>query len=158
MIPFAGSGMTAGRPVLKIVLVEDNPTDEALALRALKRTGIANPIVVLRDGVEAIEYFLGTSGAGWNRDDPHMVLLDLKLPRLDGFHVLKRLREDARTRMLPVVVLTSSDEQRDLVEAYRLGVNSYIRKPVDFTQFAETIRAIGHYWVILNIVPDLRLR
>jgi two-component system response regulator len=150
--------VTAGRPVLKIALVEDNPTDEALALRALERSGISNPVVVLRDGVEAVEYFLGPGGAGWHRDDPHVVLLDLKLPRLDGFEVLRRLREDERSRMLPVVVLTSSDEQRDLVEAYRLGVNSYIRKPVDFTQFADAIRAIGHYWIVLNIVPDPRMR
>ncbi|HEY4027347.1 MAG TPA: response regulator [Candidatus Dormibacteraeota bacterium] len=145
--------MTMRQPVPTIVLVEDSPTDEALALRAFKRNGISNPVVVLRDGIQAVEYFLGTSGAGWRPGDPHVVLLDLKLPRLNGFQVLKRLRGDERTRTLPVIVLTSSDEQRDLVEAYRLGVNSYIRKPVDFAEFAETVKTIGHYWVILNLVP-----
>jgi CheY-like chemotaxis protein len=135
-----------------IVLVEDSAADEALALRALKRSGVTNPIVVLRDGAEAVEYFLGPPGerGPWR---PHLVLLDLKLPKLDGFEVLKRLRADERTRMLPVVILTSSDEQRDLVEAYRLGVNSYIRKPIDFAQYAETVQKVGHYWLALNRQP-----
>ena len=139
-------------PELTIVLIEDSAADEALALRALKRSGITNPVVVLRDGAAAVEYFLGEERQG-QASSPHVVLLDLKLPKLDGFEVLRRLRQDPRTRMLPVVVLSSSDEQRDLVEAYRLGVNSYIRKPVDFAQHAETVRQVAHYWLALNCLP-----
>jgi two-component system response regulator len=144
-------GMTGPDPT--IVLVEDSAADEALALRALKRGGVTNPIVVLRDGAEAVSYFLGSDGSRRVNGTRHLVLLDLKLPKLDGFQVLRRLRGDQRTRTLPVIVLTSSDEQRDLVEAYELGANSYIRKPVDFAQYAETIQQIRHYWLALNRLP-----
>jgi two-component system, response regulator len=135
-------------PTQLIVLVEDNPDDEALTLRALKKQNIANEIVVVRDGVEALEFLL-------NADNPmpHLVLLDLKLPKLDGLSVLRRLREEPRTEFLPVVVLTSSDEDRDVIDGYRLGANSYIRKPVDFNQFSDAVRQLGLYWLVLNRVP-----
>jgi two-component system, response regulator len=128
-----------------IVLVEDNPDDQALTLRALKKQNIANEIVVLEDGVVALEYLLDP-----NKPRPHLVLLDLKLPRLDGLELLRRLRSEPRTQLLPVVVLTSSDEDRDVIEGYRLGANSYIRKPVDFNQFSEAVRQLGLYWLVLN--------
>lgn len=132
-----------------IVLVEDNPDDETLTLRALKKNGIANDVVVLRDGVEALDFLLAPESR-----IPHLVLLDLKLPRVDGLEVLRRLRSEARTALLPVVVLTSSNEERDLVESYRLGANSYIRKPVDFEQFTEAVRQLGLYWLVLNQMPQ----
>jgi two-component system, response regulator len=138
-----------------ILLVEDNPGDEQLALRAFRKSHIANEVVVARDGVEALDYLFAT-GAHVGRDVrdlPQVVLLDLKLPKLDGLEVLQRVRADERTHFLPVVILTSSDEQRDLVESYRLGVNSYVRKPVDFNQFAEAIQQLGLYWLVLNRVP-----
>jgi two-component system, response regulator len=128
-----------------IVLVEDNPDDQALTLRALKKQNIANDIVVLEDGVAALEYLLDPE-----KPMPHLVLLDLKLPRLDGLELLRRLRSEPRTQLLPVVVLTSSDEDRDVIEGYRLGANSYIRKPVDFNQFTEAVRQLGLYWLVLN--------
>jgi CheY-like chemotaxis protein len=131
-----------------IVLVEDNPDDEALTLRALKKNGIANEVRVLRDGQEAIDCLLDPDGVF-----PDLVLLDLKLPRIDGLDVLRRLRADPRTALLPIVILTSSKEDRDLVESYRLGANSYIRKPVDFDQFTEAVRHLGLYWLVLNEVP-----
>lgn len=131
-----------------IVLVEDNPDDEALTLRALKKQKIANDIVVLRDGVEAIDFLLSPDS-----QLPSLVLLDLKLPKLDGLQVLKRLRSEARTQLLPIVVLTSSDEDRDVIEGYRLGANSYIRKPVDFAQFSEAVAQLGLYWLVLNQAP-----
>ena len=131
-----------------IVLVEDNPDDQALTLRALKKQNIANEIVVLNDGVEALEFLLDAS-----KPTPHLVLLDLKLPRVDGLEVLRRLRAEGRTALLPVVVLTSSDEERDVIEGYRLGANSYIRKPVDFNQFSEAVRQLGLYWLVLNESP-----
>ena len=135
-----------------IVLIEDNPDDEALTLRALKKNGIANEVVVLRDGAEALDFFTKPDAPS-----PHLVLLDLKLPRIDGLELLRRLRDDARTSMLPIVVLTSSNEERDLVESYRLGANSYIRKPVDFDQFTEAVRQLGLYWLVLNqVVPSTR--
>jgi DNA-binding response OmpR family regulator len=137
-----------------ILLVEDNADDEELCVRALRRSHIKNEIVVAHDGVEAVEYLLDQNAC----DRPHLVLLDLKLPRLDGLQVLERLRADARTRTTPVVVLTTSDEQRDLVESYDLGANSYIRKPVDFGQFSEAIRAIGVYWLSLNRQPPVPSR
>jgi two-component system response regulator len=143
----------ANGPAPTIALVEDSAADEALALRALKRSGVTNPIVVLRDGVQAVEYFLGAGSEVVRRREPHLVLLDLKLPRLDGFQVLERLRGDDRTRTMPVVVLTSSDEQRDLVAAYRLGANSYIRKPTDFAEYAEAVSQLSHYWLALNCLP-----
>lgn len=131
-----------------IVLVEDNPDDEALTLRALKKQKIANDIVVLRDGVEAVNFLLSPESPL-----PSLVLLDLKLPKLDGLQVLKRLRAEPRTQLLPIVVLTSSDEDRDVMEGYRLGANSYIRKPVDFAQFSEAVAQLGLYWLVLNQAP-----
>jgi DNA-binding response OmpR family regulator len=131
-----------------IVLVEDNPDDEALTLRALKKQKIANEIVVLRDGVEAVNFLLSPESPL-----PSLVLLDLKLPKLDGLQVLKRLRAEARTQLLPIVVLTSSDEDRDVIDGYRLGANSYIRKPVDFAQFSEAVAQLGLYWLVLNQAP-----
>ena len=131
-----------------IVLVEDNPDDEALTLRALKKQKIANEIIVLRDGVEAVEFLLSP-----DQPQPDLVLLDLKLPKLDGLQVLERVRNEARTRLLPIVVLTSSDEDRDVIEGYRLGANSYIRKPVDFAQFSDAVAQLGLYWLVLNQAP-----
>jgi DNA-binding response OmpR family regulator len=135
-------------PAQMIVLVEDNPDDQTLTLRALKKQNIANEIVVLNDGVEAIEYLLDPE-----KPLPHLLLLDLKLPKLDGLQLLRRLRAEPRTQLLPVVVLTSSDEDRDVIEGYRLGANSYIRKPVDFNQFSEAVRQLGLYWLVLNQSP-----
>ena len=139
-----------------ILLVEDNADDEALTIRALKKNNVTNDLVVARDGVEALDYLFGT-GAHAGRDIsvlPGLVLLDLKLPKLDGLEVLRRLRADERTRRLPVVVLTSSKEEPDLVKSYNLGANSYIRKPVDFNQFTEAVRQLGLYWLVLNEVPQ----
>jgi two-component system response regulator len=138
-----------------ILLVEDNPDDEALTLRALKKNDIQNQVIVARDGAQALNYLFGTGeqeecGPGLS---PQLVLLDLKLPRVDGLEVLRRIRADERTRLLPVVILTSSKEQRDLVEGYGRGANSYIRKPVDFGQFVEAVRQLGLYWLVLNESP-----
>jgi len=138
-----------------ILLVEDNPDDEALTLRALNKSKIANKIVVVRDGVEALEYLFCT-GAYADRDPlelPQVTLLDLKLPKVDGLEVLRRIRSEARTKMLPVVILTSSKEEQDIINAYSIGVNSYIRKPVDFNQFVEAIGRLGLYWLVLNEPP-----
>jgi two-component system response regulator len=138
-----------------ILLVEDNADDEALTLRALNKNKIANRIVVVRDGAEALD-FLFCTGAHAGRDPrelPQVTLLDLKLPKVDGLEVLRRIRSDTRTRMLPVVVLTSSKEEQDMIKAYSLGVNSYIRKPVDFNQFVEAIGQLGLYWLVLNETP-----
>jgi len=138
-----------------ILLVEDNPDDEALTVRALKKSKIINEVVVVHDGVQALDYLFG-DGAYLNRDltqMPQVVLLDLKLPRLDGLGLLRRLRSDTRTKLLPVVILTSSDEESDIVRSYRLGVNSYIRKPVNFSEFAEATRQLGMYWLVLNECP-----
>ena len=135
-----------------ILLVEDNPDDEALTLRALKKNNIQNDVVIARDGAEALDYLFGT-GAYAGRDAsvlPSVTLLDLKLPKVDGLEVLKRIREDERTRFLPVVILTSSKEEQDLINGYRLGANSYIRKPVDFSQFIDAVRQLGLYWLLLN--------
>ena len=140
-----------------ILLVEDNPDDEALAIRALKRHHISNEVIVARDGVEALEYLFGT-GMYAGRDisiKPTVILLDLKLPRVDGLEVLRRLRGDERTKLLPVVVLTTSNEEQDLLDSYSLGCNSYIRKPVDFLQFSEAIRQLGMYWLLMNEPPPL---
>lgn len=138
-----------------ILLVEDNPDDEMLTLRALRKNNIMNEVVVAHDGVEALDYLFGTgSYAGRNVADlPQVTLLDLKLPKVDGLEVLRRIREDERTRLLPVVILTSSKEERDLITGYRLGANSYIHKPVDFDQFMEAVRQLGLYWLVLNELP-----
>ena len=133
-----------------ILLVEDNAGDEALTLRALKRGNIGNEVDVVRDGAEAVEYLLGAGADKQSRDLPQLVLLDLKLPKLDGLEVLRRIRGAERTKALPVVIFTSSKEERDIVEGYRLGANSYIRKPIDFAAFAEAVRQLGLYWLILN--------
>lgn len=138
-----------------ILLVEDNADDEALALRALRMNHILNEVVVARDGAEALDYLFGT-GAYAGRDlslAPQLVLLDLKLPKVGGLEVLKRIRAEERTRLQPVVILTSSTEEQDLVGGYGLGANSYIRKPVDFSQFSEAVRQIGLYWLVLNEAP-----
>jgi two-component system response regulator len=137
-----------------ILLVEDNADDVALTLRALKKNNISNKIVVASDGVEALDYlFRRGRYAGQDIVLPQLILLDLKLPKLDGFEVLKKLRADLRTRFLPVVILTSSKEQQDIVDGYGLGANSYVRKPVDFQQFVEAVRQLGVYWLILNEKP-----
>ena len=134
-----------------ILLVEDNPKDVALTERALTKSNIYNKLVVARDGVEAIEYLFDSSK---EKDDlPVVILLDLKLPRVDGLEVLRRIRGDEKTRRLPVVVLTSSSEERDIIQSYDLGANSYIRKPVKFNQFAEAINQLGLYWLVLNQPP-----
>jgi len=141
-----------------ILLVEDNPDDEALTVRALKKHNVVNKIVVARDGVEALDYLFGT-GAHAGRDMdvmPQVVLLDLKLPKLDGLEVLKRIRADPRTELLPVIILTSSKEEQDLINGYKVGANSYVRKPVDFNQFTEAVRQLGLYWLVLNEPPPKR--
>lgn len=138
-----------------ILLVEDNPDDVKLAQHAFKKCNIANQVVVVGDGVEALDYLFGT-GAYAGRDasnQPSMVLLDLKLPRLDGKEVLRRMRADPRTKLLPVVILTSSKEEQDVTRCYDLGANSYIRKPIDFDQFIEAVRQLGLYWLLLNEPP-----
>lgn len=133
-----------------ILLVEDNPDDEALTLRALKKNNIMNEVVVARDGEEALAYL--TTGPG-SRELPQIVLLDLKLPKVDGLEVLRSIRATEWTRRLPVVVLTSSREERDLITSYNLGANSYVRKPVDFGQFLEAVKQLGLYWLVLNETP-----
>ena len=131
-----------------ILLVEDDPDHELLTIRALKKSNIANEIKVARDGAEALELLFGADPIR-----PQVILLDLKLPKVEGLEVLRRVRETQETRMLPVVVLTSSDEERDVVRSYQLGVNSYIRKPVNFNDFAEATRQLGMYWLVLNECP-----
>jgi two-component system, response regulator len=138
-----------------ILLIEDNPDDEALAIRALKKNNIMNEVVVAHDGAEALDFLFGT-GEYVNRDTsilPQVVLLDLNLPKLNGLEVLKRIRADDRTRLLPVVILTTSNEDRDRMESYKLGANSYIRKPVNFEQFNEAVQQLGIYWLVLNQGP-----
>jgi two-component system, response regulator len=142
---------------IEILLVEDNPADVELALHALKKNNLANHIQVVRDGAEALEYIFAT-GAYAGRDinhSPKVILLDLKLPKVSGLEVLRRIKSDERTRSIPVVVLTSSREERDVVESYKFGVNSYIAKPVDFDQFTEAVRQLGLYWLLLNQPPTL---
>lgn len=140
-----------------ILLVEDNADDEALTLRALRKNNILNDVIVVRDGAEAIDYLFAT-GSFAGRDtstQPQLVLLDLNLPRVNGLEVLRRIRGDEKTRMQPVVILTTSNEDRDIISSYQLGANSYIRKPVDFEQFMEAIRQLGLYWLVLNVSPAL---
>jgi two-component system response regulator len=140
---------------VQILLVEDNPNDIKLALHAFKTHNLANDVHVVRDGAEALEFIFGTDRyAGRNvAAGPKLILLDLKLPLVDGIEVLRRIKADEQTCMTPVVVMTSSNEERDMVESYQLGVNSYIRKPVDFNQFTEAVRQLGCYWLLLNQVP-----
>ena len=140
--------------IVEILLVEDNPNDEKLALHAFKKHNLANKVHVVRDGAEALEFIFCT-GAYATRHfaNPRVVLLDKKLPLVDGMEVLRQIRADSRTRLVPVVMLTSSGEERDMIESYQLGVNSYIVKPVDFEQFSETARQLGYYWLLLNQQP-----
>ena len=138
-----------------ILLVEDNPDDVELTMRAFSKNNIANEVVVARDGAEALDY-LFCRGAFTDRDDedqPRLILLDLKLPKLDGLQVLERLRADERTKLIPVVILTSSKEEQDLISGYKNGANSYVRKPVDFNQFVDAVRHIGLYWLLINESP-----
>ena len=138
-----------------ILLVEDNQDDETLTLRALRKSKILNEIVVARDGAEALDYLFGSRKYA-GRDttiQPQLILLDLKLPKVDGLEVLKRLRADPRTSLLPVTILTTSNEERDIVTSYKLGVNSYVRKPVDSDSFMEAVRQLGLYWLVLNNAP-----
>ncbi len=143
-----------------ILLVEDNPDDEDLTIRAFRKNGITNEIIVVRDGQEALDY-LFCQGEHSGRDPNvtlSVILLDLNLPKVSGLNVLRQLREDARTKLLPVVVLTSSKEEKDLVESYKLGANSFVRKPVDFTEFHEAVRHLGLYWLLLNEGPPATSR
>ena len=144
--------------LVEILLVEDNANDAELALYALKKHHIANHVEIVRDGAEALDYVFCTGAYTHRRieDVPKVILLDLKLPKVDGLEVLLRIKSDPHTRLIPVVVLTSSQEERDIVESYKLGVNSYIVKPVDFEQFVEAVRQLGLYWVLLNQAPTFK--
>ena len=141
---------------MTILLVEDNPDDEMLAIRALKKTEIESKVVVARDGEEALDYLFGTGKYDGRdiKEQPHVVFLDLQLPKLNGIQVLQRLRADENTKALPVVLLTSSDEQCDIIDCYKSGANSYIHKPVEFSEFTSQVRALGEYWLGINRVPD----
>jgi two-component system, response regulator len=138
-----------------ILLVEDNPDDELLTLRALKKNNIGNNLVVVRDGAEALEFIFctGTYADRDKDDEPQVILLDINLPKVDGLEVLRRIRSNESTRLLPVVILTSSREEQDMIKGYTLGANSYVRKPVDFSEFIEAIRQLGLYWLVLNEIP-----
>jgi CheY-like chemotaxis protein len=139
----------------KILLVEDNPDDIELTLRAFRKNKIMNEIIIKRDGAEALDFFFGEDGVAVNNynDLPILTLLDLKLPKIDGLDVLKKIRSDKRTKLIPVVILTSSNEQSDLLSGYELGCNSYIRKPVDFNKFTDTVKQLGFYWLLINEIP-----
>ncbi len=145
------------RQEIEILLVEDSESDIELTLHALRKEHLANRIALARGGQEALDFLFGRGAYGGRsgKQLPQLVLLDLKLPRIDGLEVLRTIKNDERTKMIPVVVLTSSREQRDLVESYSLGVNSYIQKPVDFDQFRETVRKAGLYWVVINQMPGV---
>lgn len=138
-----------------ILLVEDNPDDRDLTMRALRNNNIANEVVLAQDGVEALDYLWGQGDHEGRdlRESPAVILLDLKLPRLDGLEVLRRMRADPRTELLPVVILTSSKEQQDLIDGYKLGANAYVRKPVDFTELMSAVRQLGLFWLVLNETP-----
>jgi two-component system response regulator len=141
-----------------LLLVEDNPTDEKLTIRAFKKSGVANEIVVVRDGAEALDYLFAT-GKYEGRDTtvlPAVVMLDLKLPRIDGLEVLRRIRANENTKCLPVVILTASKENEDVARGYSLGANAYVRKPVDFGEFAETAKTLGLFWLLMNEPPPAR--
>jgi CheY-like chemotaxis protein len=140
---------------IEILLVEDNPNDVELTLRALKKNNLANKVHVVKDGAEALEYIFANGPYAYRRieDYPRVILLDLKLPKMDGLEVLRRIKSDERTRVIPVVVLTSSKEERDLIESYRLGANSYITKPVGFESFVKAVSELGLYWLLLNQPP-----
>lgn len=138
-----------------ILLVEDNPKDEALTLRALRKGNIGNKVVVAHDGVEALDYLSAAVADDGGNSLPQLILLDLKLPKLDGHEVLRRIRDDVRTQLLPIVILTTSVEDKDRLESYRLGANSYVQKPVDFTEFAQAVIQLGLYWLVLNEQPPL---
>lgn len=143
-----------------VLLVEDNLDDVELTLRAFRKNHLLNEVVVARDGVEALDYLFG-AGSYAGRDPnalPQFVLLDLKLPKVDGLEVLRRIRADERTQLLPVVILTTSKEEQDLIQSYKLGANSYIRKPVDFAQFSDAVRQLGLYWLVLNEAPPAKRR
>lgn len=138
-----------------ILLVEDNPDDEALTLRAFKRSNVLNDLEVVRDGQEALDYLFGDGNGNPPRPPPALILLDLKLPKVDGLEVLKQVRATHHTRLIPVVVLTSSREEVDLIATYGNGANSFVRKPVDFNQFAESVRQLGTYWLVVNEAPPI---
>jgi len=141
---------------MRILLVEDNPDDIELTLRAFRKSNILNELIVKKDGQEALDYFFGQDGVAGDKKSglPALVLLDLKLPKIGGLEVLEKLRADERTKLIPVVILTSSKEQGDMLNGYKLGCNSYIRKPVDFEQFAEAVKQLGLYWLVLNEAPS----
>ena len=142
---------------INILLVEDNPDDVELTLHALKKNNIVNPVKIARDGQEALDYiFFKGKYQDAQHELPNVILLDLKLPKVDGIEVLQKIKGDRRTKLIPVVVLTSSKEESDLLKSYDLGVNSYIRKPVDFDQFVETVRQIGFYWMLINEQPQVK--
>jgi two-component system response regulator len=142
------------RPIL---LVEDNPDDEALALRAFAKLNISNKVIVARDGVEALDYLFATGAhADTSPQLPALVLLDLKLPRIDGLEVLQRIRQNEKTQILPVVILTSSREEQDIVQGYNLGANSYVRKPVDYNEFVQAVSQLGVFWLLLNELPHVK--
>lgn len=145
------------KEIITILLVEDNPDDVELTLYALKKNNIVNTVEVVRDGQEAMDYLFYTGKySNSKHTPPGVILLDLKLPKVDGIEILRKIKEDGRLRPIPVVVLTSSKEERDIVDAYNLGVNSYIRKPVDFDQFVETVKQIGYYWLLVNEHPFIK--